>query len=192
VAPDGDDPVPEAPRFTWQTPERSIGRIHSWHGNALVLARALAYIEVNGGDGLKRIAERAVLNANWLRKRLSGVYDTPYDRPCMHELVLSAATLKKRTGVKALDVAKRLLEEGFHSPTVYFPLIVEEALMIEPTETESLQTLEALAQALERIAEDATTVGGAERAMSAPHATPVRRVDEARAATRLIPTEDAR
>ena len=188
----GDDPVPDAPRFTWQVPERSIGRVHSWHGNALVLARALAYIQVNGGDGLRRVAQLAVLNANWLRRRLAGVYDAPFDRSCMHEFVVSAAGLKKRTGVKALDVAKRLLEEGFHSPTVYFPLIVEEALMIEPTETESLQTLEALAIALEQIAEDAGRVGGAERASGAPHATPVGRVDEARAARHLVPTEDIR
>jgi glycine dehydrogenase subunit 2 len=157
-----------------------------------VLARALAYIQVNGGDGLSRVAQLAVLNANWLRLRLRGVYDAPYDRPCMHELVVSAAGLKRRTGVKAIDVAKRMLEEGFHSPTIYFPLIVDEALMIEPTETESVQTLEALAQALERIAEDAATPGGAERAASAPHDTPVRRVDEARAARKLVPTEDAR
>src|ERR1019366_1884642 len=108
----------------------------------------------------------------------------------MHEVVLSARTMKHEHGVRALDVAKRLLEEGFHSPTVYFPLIVEEALMIEPTETESLQTLEALARALEKIAEDAGSEGGAERASGAPHATPVRRVDEARAARRLVPTED--
>jgi glycine dehydrogenase subunit 2 len=178
--------------FTWEVPAQSIGRVHSWHGNALVLARALAYIKVNGGDGLRRVSQRAVLNANWLRKRLAGVYDTPYDRPCMHELVLSAATLKRRSGVRALDVAKRLLEEGFHAPTVYFPLIVEEALMIEPTETESLQTLEALAEAFERIADDAVSPGGTERAEQAPHATPVRRVDEARAARKLVPTEDAR
>jgi glycine dehydrogenase subunit 2 len=179
-------------RFGWTTPEHSIGRIHSWHGNALVLARALSYILVHGGDGLKRVSERAVLNANWLRQRLNGVYDTPYDRPCMHECVLSATSLKKRAGVRALDVAKRLLEEGFHSPTIYFPLIVDEALMIEPTETESLQTLEALAQAFERIAADALSDGGEGRAQDAPHATPVRRVDEARAARQFVPTEDAR
>jgi glycine dehydrogenase subunit 2 len=147
---------------------------------------------VHGGDGLKRVSQLAVLNANWLRFRLSGVFDTPYDRPCMHEFVLSATNLKRQSGVKALDVAKRLLEEGFHSPTIYFPLIVDEALMIEPTETESLQTLEALAQAFERIASDAFSEGGAERAHDAPHATPVRRVDETRAARQLVPTEDAR
>ena len=179
-------------RYGWDTPERSIGRIHSWHGNALVLARALTYILVHGGDGLRRVAELAVLNANWVRARLSATYDAPFDRPCMHECVLSASTLKRRTGVRALDVAKRLLEEGFHAPTVYFPLIVEEALMIEPTETESLQTLEALAEAMERIAAGAERPGGAEEAAGAPHATPVRRVDEARAARTLVPTFDAR
>ncbi|MGH8980449.1 MAG: aminomethyl-transferring glycine dehydrogenase subunit GcvPB, partial [Acidimicrobiales bacterium] len=126
----------DAKGYEWAVPSRSIGRVHSWHGNALVLARALAYVRVHGADGLRRVAERAVLNANWLRTRLSGVYDVPFDRPCMHEVVLAAATLRKRHGVRALDVAKRLLEEGFHAPTVYFPLVVEEALMIEPTETE--------------------------------------------------------
>ena len=179
-------------RYGWDTPERSIGRIHSWHGNALVLARALTYILVHGGDGLRRVAELAVLNANWVRARLSSTYDAPFDRPCMHECVLSASTLKRTTGVRALDVAKRLLEEGFHAPTVYFPLIVEEALMIEPTETESLQTLEALVDALERIAAGAGRPGGPEEAAGAPHATPVRRVDEARAARTLVPTFDAR
>jgi glycine dehydrogenase subunit 2 len=179
-------------RFAWEIPERSIGRIHSWHGNALVLARALTYILVHGGDGLRRVAQLAVLNANWLRTRLSATYDAPYDRPCMHECVLSAATLKRTSGLKALDVAKRLLEEGFHAPTIYFPLIVEEALMVEPTETESLQTLVALAEAFERIAAEAGVPGGAEEAAGAPHHTPVRRVDEARAARSLVPTFDAR
>jgi glycine dehydrogenase subunit 2 len=179
-------------RYGWSTPAHSIGRLHSFHGNALVLARALTYILVHGSDGLREVAQLAVLNANWLRTRLSTTFDTPYDRPCMHECVLSATSLKKATGVRALDVAKRLLEEGFHAPTIYFPLIVDEALMIEPTETESLQTLESLAAALERIVDDAAAPGGATRAAEAPHATPVRRVDEARAARRLVPTYDAR
>jgi glycine dehydrogenase subunit 2 len=183
---------PSAPRYGWSTPEKSIGRLHSWHGNALVLARALTYVLVHGNDGLRDVARLAVLNANWLRKRLSGTFDAPYDRPCMHECVLSASSLKRSTGVRALDVAKRLLEEGFHSPTVYFPLIVDEALMIEPTETESLQTLEALARALERIVAEAGTPEGARAAAEAPHLTPVRRVDEARAARHLVPTFDAR
>jgi glycine dehydrogenase subunit 2 len=172
-------------------PVRSIGRVHSWHGNAVVLARAYAYILANGGDGLRRVADAAVLNANWLRQRLRGSYDIPFDRPNMHELVVSAANLKRRSGVKALDVAKRLLEEGFHAPTVYFPLTVEEALMIEPTETESPQTLEALASALEAIAAEALG-GDPAPAKSAPRTTPVSRVDEARAARQLVPTWDAR
>ncbi len=160
------DPVPyrtgsgdAADAFGWQTPPQSIGRVHTWHGNTLVLARALAYILANGGDGLKQIAQVAVLNANWIRQRLHTTYDVPFDRPCMHEVVLSTRTLKAEHGVRALDVAKRLLEEGFHAPTVYFPLIVEEALMIEPTETESPQTLEALAASLERIAAEAARDG---------------------------------
>jgi glycine dehydrogenase subunit 2 len=172
--------------YRWETPAQSIGRIHSWHGNALALARAYSYILVNGGDGLRRVAEAAVLNANWLRHRLRGTYDIPYDRPNMHEFVASTTTLKKTSGLQALDVAKRLLEEGFHAPTVYFPLIVDQALMIEPTETESPQTVQALAEALERIA-----TGDHEDAKEAPRTTPVRRVDEARAARQLIPTWDA-
>jgi len=177
----------ESGRFGWEWPERSIGRVHSWHGNALALARAYSYILANGGDGLRRVSEAAVLNANWLRRRLHGTYDIAYDRPSMHEFVASVAGLKRKSGMRAVDVAKRLLEEGFHAPTVYFPLIVEEALMIEPTETESPQTVEALAEALERIA-----AGDAGDAAEAPRTTPVRRVDEARAARRLIPTWDAR
>jgi glycine dehydrogenase subunit 2 len=181
----------QSPVYAWATPEHSIGRMHTWHGNTLVLARALAYILANGGDGLRRIAETAVLNANWIRQRLTGTYDVPFDRPCMHEVVLSVRTIKQAHGVRALDVAKRLLEEGFHSPTVYFPLIVDEALMIEPTETESPQTLEALAESLERIAYEAATEPQGTMAQY-PHHTPVRRVDEARAARTLIPTFDAR
>jgi len=173
--------------YRWEQPAKSIGRVHSWHGNALALARAHSYILANGGDGLRRVAEAAVLNANWLRTRLRGIYDLPYDRPAMHEFVASTSTLKKSKDLRALDVAKRLLEEGFHSPTVYFPLIVDEALMIEPTETESPQTLEALGDALERIAS-----GDDEEARQAPRSTPVRRVDEARAARQLVPTWDAR
>jgi glycine dehydrogenase subunit 2 len=182
-------PVParlEDGTFEWRTPDHSIGRVHAWHGNALALARAWSYILANGSDGLRRVAEGAVLNANWLRGRLRGVYDLPYDRPSMHEFVASTSSLKKAKSLRALDVAKRLLEEGFHAPTVYFPLIVEEALMIEPTETESPQTLEALAAALLRIAEDPEGEGA-----KAPRTTPVGRVDEARAARTLLPTWDA-
>ncbi len=186
----GPRPVRDDGGYGWSMPAHSIGRVHSWHGNALVLARALAYILANGSDGLRQVAEVAVLNANWLRHRLRGFYDIPFDRTCMHELVVSARNLKGISKVRALDVAKRLTEEGFHPPTVYFPLIVEEALMIEPTETESPQTLAALADALERIAQEAS--GGLDVFVDAPRTTPVGRVDEARAARTLVPTFDAR
>lgn len=176
-------------RFIWEMPENTVGRIHSWHGNALVLARALTYILIHGSDGMLKVAQRAVLNANWLRVRLNHTYDVPYDRACMHEVVLSVNSLKKRYGLTALEVAKRLLDEGFHSPTVYFPLIVNEALMIEPTETESLQTLESLAEALERVASMAE-LGG--EVGAAPRNTPVKRVDEVKAARKLVATLDAR
>jgi glycine dehydrogenase subunit 2 len=171
-------------RWEWVTPERSIGRIHGWHGNALVLARAFAYMLANGGDGLLRVAQCAVLNARYLKERIRGAYDFPYDGPCMHEFVASSAGLRRRRGVKALDLAKRLIEEGFHPPTMYFPLTVDEALMVEPTETESPQTVEALARALVEVAEEAEADGGA-TARSAPRTTPVGRVDETAAARRL-------
>ncbi len=172
--------------FSWSVPERSIGRVHTWYGNTLALARAWSYILANGGDGLRRVAEGAVLNANWLRHALRDAYHIPYDRPNMHEFVASTSPLKKAKGLRALDVAKRLLEEGFHAPTVYFPLIVDEALMIEPTETESPQTLRALADTLVAIAADPDGTWAA-----APRTTPVGRVDEARAARNLILTWDA-
>ncbi len=176
--------------YGWHTPARSIGRVHSWHGNALVLARALAYIRVNGADGLRRVAEAAVLNANWLRRRLAGTLDVAYDRTCMHEVVFSAQRLRRDHGVRALDVGKRLLDHGFHAPTVAFPLVVEEALMVEPTETESPETLEALAAAIEAVVAEAASHPASVTA--APTATPVGRVDEARAARRLVATFDAR
>ncbi len=187
-------PGPRAQRgaegdYVWTRPPRSIGRVHGWHGNAMVLARALAYIDVHGGEGLQRVAQHAVLNANWLRERLSATLPAAFDRVCMHECVLTATGLKERYGVRGLDVAKGLLEEGFHSPTVYFPLIVDEALMFEPTETESLQTLESLAASLERLVERAQD--DPEGLHRAPQSTPVSRVDEARAARHLIATEDA-
>jgi glycine dehydrogenase subunit 2 len=176
-------------RFDWVTPKRSIGRVHGWQGNALVLVRALAYIDVHGADGLMRVSQHAVLNANWLRHRLRAILPAAYDRVCMHECTLSATQLKTKFGIRGLDVAKALLDEGFHSPTVYFPLIVEEALMFEPTETESVQTLEALAQALERIAQLAQD--DPDSLHRAPQNTPVSRLDEARAARQLVATADA-
>ncbi|HTV11168.1 MAG TPA: aminomethyl-transferring glycine dehydrogenase subunit GcvPB [Acidimicrobiales bacterium] len=173
--------------FGWANPARSIGRAHGWHGNALALARAWAYILANGSDGLRRVAEAAVLNANWLLAQLRGTYAIPYDRPAMHEVVVSTKGAPGTSDeMHALDVGKRLLEKGFHAPTVYFPLIVPEALMIEPTETESPETVAALAEAFLAIAHE-----GPEPALHAPRSTPVGRVDEARAARSLVATWDA-
>ena len=143
--------------FTWATPERSIGRVHGWHGNALALARAWAYILANGADGLRKVSEAAVLNANWLLAQLRGTYRCPYDRPVMHEVVVSTHGAPGTAHeLRALDVGKRLMEKGFHAPTVYFPLVVPEALMIEPTETESPETVAALAAALLEVAQERT------------------------------------
>ncbi len=159
----------------------SIGRLRSYVGNTGVLVRAYTYIRAHGGSGLREVSEDAVLAANYLRHRVSGAYDVPYgDRPCKHEFVASAASLKKRTGVRTLDIAKRLIDYGFHPPTIYFPLIVEEAMLIEPTETESLETLDAFAEALIAIAAEAESAPDVVR--EAPHTAPVRRLDEATAA----------
>jgi len=170
----------------WETPEDSIGRVHGNHGNVLVVLRALTYMRALGGPGLRRVAERAVLNARYLEKLIAGTYDIPFPVPCMHEFVASAATIKKETGVRAMDVAKALLDRGFHSPTVYFPLIVDEALMIEPTETESPETVEALAEALLEIAAQAAADPG--HIQGAPYCTPIGRPDDASAARNPILT----
>ncbi len=178
-------------KFGWQQmPSTSIGRLHSWHGNAVVIARAYGYLLANGAEGLRKVANTAVLNANWLRHRLRGIYEIPFDRPNMHEFIASIGKEKRKAGLHAMDVAKMLLEQGFHAPTINFPLIVEEALMIEPTETESPQTLEQLAQAFEQVAKQMQD-SGTEIAHQAPRNTPVRRLDEARAARKLIQTWDA-
>nr|WP_276941450.1 aminomethyl-transferring glycine dehydrogenase subunit GcvPB [Ferrimicrobium acidiphilum] len=176
--------------YTWVAPRRSIGRVHAFYGNAVVLARALAFMQYLGSDGLRTMSELAVLNANWLKARIADTFEVAFQQPCMHEFVVSAERLKAETGVRALDVAKALLDAGFHSPTVYFPLVVHEALMIEPTETESPQTLEAIAQALEAIVASART--DAEAVLAMPRNTPVRRLDEAMAARKPILTEDQR
>ena len=158
----------------------SIGRLRSYVGNTGVLVRAYAYLCAHGGSGLREVTDDAVLAANYLKHRLAASYDIPYDRPCKHEFVASAATIRKRTGVRTLDIAKRLIDFGFHPPTIYFPLIVEEGMLIEPTETESVETLDAFADALMRIAQEAETEPAI--VTSAPHSAPVRRLDEARAA----------
>jgi glycine dehydrogenase subunit 2 len=154
--------------------------LRSFVGNTGVLVRAYAYVRAHGGSGLREVSDDAVLAANYLKHRLAGSYDIPYDRPCKHEFVASAATIKKRTGVRTLDIAKRLIDYGYHPPTIYFPLIVDEGMLIEPTETESIETLDAFADALIAIA--AETDATPELVTGAPHDAPVRRLDEAAAA----------
>ena len=158
----------------------SIGRMRSFVGNTGVLVRAYAYIRAHGGSGLREVSDDAVLAANYLKSRLADTFDLPYDRPCKHEFVASAATLKARTGVRTLDLAKRLIDFGFHPPTIYFPLIVDEGMLIEPTETELVETLDAFADALIAIAAEAESTP--ELVKSAPHTAPVKRLDEATAA----------
>jgi glycine dehydrogenase subunit 2 len=160
----------------------SIGRVHSAHGNFGILVRALAYILGLGPEGLKGVSRAAILNANYLMRRLAKTYELPHAEHCMHEFVLSGRGLKKY-GVRTLDVAKRLLDFGVHAPTVYFPLIVEEALMIEPTETETLDRLDHFAAAMERIAKEAAETP--QLLHEAPHSTPASRLDEGRAAREL-------
>jgi glycine dehydrogenase subunit 2 len=156
---------------------KSIGRVRSFFGNTGVLVRTYCYLRTLGAEGLRCVAENAVLNANYLLSRVKRFLATPYGDRCMHEFVASASRIKADRGVTAMDFAKRLLDYGFHPPTVYFPLIVHEALMIEPTETESKATLDAMAAALERIASEPV-----ELLHDAPHSTPISRPDEVRAA----------
>jgi glycine dehydrogenase subunit 2 len=157
---------------------RSVGKVRGFAGPFGVFVRSYAFIR-SYGPGLRHMSEAAVLNANYLLARLKGTYDLPYDRLCMHELVLSARTLKREHGVTALDVAKRLMDFGFHPPTIYFPLVVPEALMIEPTETETKETLDAFVEAMHAIAREAAT--DAAVLHDAPHGRPIGRLDEVRA-----------
>jgi glycine dehydrogenase subunit 2 len=154
--------------------------MRSYVGNTGVLVRAYAYIRAHGASGLREVSDDAVLAANYLKSRLAGIYDIPHDRACKHEFVASATSIKKRTGVRTLDIAKRLIDYGFHPPTIYFPLIVDEGMLIEPTETESVETLDAFAEALIAIAGEADSTP--ELVTGAPHTAPVKRLDEASAA----------
>ena len=165
--------------YEFATPEKSIGKLSGFHGNFGVLVRAYTYIRTLGGAGIKSISGNAVLNANYMMNGLRGVYHLPYDRTCMHEAVFSADWQKER-GSSGLEIAKRLLDYGFHAPTMYFPLIVHEALMIEPTESETKETIDAFIQALIDIDREVTE--NPELVNSAPHTTPVARLDEAKAA----------
>jgi glycine dehydrogenase subunit 2 len=162
---------------------KSIGKVHSFLGNAGMVVRAWAYIRAVGGDGLRGVSETAVLNANYVRVRLQDRYRVFQDRPCMHEVVFSA-TDQARRGAKALDVAKRLIDFGYHPPTMYFPLIVPECLMVEPTDTESKAALDRFIQVMRQIDDEITA--DAAKVRTAPTAGPVRRVDEAKAARDMV------
>ena len=169
-------------RLEYDRPD-SIGKIHGFYGNFAMMVRAYAYIRALGAAGLRQVAEDAVLAANYLRVRLREAYALPHERPCMHEVVFSDAR-QKRLGVTAMDICKRLMDYGFHPPTVYFPLVVPGALMIEPTETVSLQELDEFADAMLAIAREAEEQP--ERVREAPHTTFHRRLDEVAAARRPL------
>lgn len=161
----------------------SIGRMMNFYGNFGVLVRAYTYIRMLGAEGMQRISENAIINANYLLSRLLTTFDLPYPKPVMHEFCLSGDRQKKQHNVRTLDIAKRLLDYGFHAPTIYFPLIVNEALMVEPTETETRETLDAFADALLAIAGEAEN--SPELLLNAPGQTPVQRLDEAQASRQL-------
>ena len=175
-APDG------TTRYTLVTPPQSIGKMGAFHGNFGALVRAYSYIRTLGNEGIRSVSRDAIINANYILSQLRGYYDLPYDRHCMHEVVFSARNLKRAHGVSALDVAKRLIDYGIHPPTMYFPLIVEEALMIEPTETESKETLDYFIDVMKTIAREAAE--SPDLLHEAPHDTPNTRLDEANAARR--------
>ncbi len=168
-------------------PAKSIGRVSTYFGNFGMFVRAHAYIRRHGAAGLRQNSEHAVLNANYLRIKLRDAFVVPFDRVNMHEFVCRGSI--EGTGVRAYDVSKRLLDYGFHPPTNYFPLIVPEALMIEPTETESKRTLDAFVAAMQAIAKEAQSDPALVK--SAPHETPVRRLDEVKAARELVLTDRA-
>jgi glycine dehydrogenase subunit 2 len=163
-----------------QDGDDAIGTMRSFWSNFSHAVRALTYIYANGGEGLTRVSQLAVLNANYVRAQVKEFIPTPYDETCRHEFVASAQDLKRETGVKALDIAKALLDRGYHAPTIYFPLLVPECLMIEPTETESKETLDAFVATLREIVE--TAKSDPQQILDAPVNTIVGRIDETRAA----------
>jgi glycine dehydrogenase subunit 2 len=161
----------------------SVGKVHGFYGNFGVMVKAYAYIRQIGARGLREVSENAIINANYLKESLKQYYNLQYDEICQHEFVLSGEKQFKEKGVKTLDIAKRLLDFGLHAPTVYFPLIVHEALMIEPTETESKESLDEFIQAMIAIAKEVEE--NPEVVKSAPRNTPVSRLDEGKAAREL-------
>ncbi len=165
--------------FIENSKDKSIGRIRWFYGNFLVILKAYIYTLMLGSDGLNKVSDIAVLNANYLRSRLKDTFPIPYDDHCMHEFVLSLKNLKKDRGINALDIAKRLIDYGFHPPTIYFPLIVSEAMMIEPTETESKETLDAFVDVLEQIYKE--SLSEEYELKNAPFNTTIKRLDETKA-----------
>lgn len=178
---EGNEETP--PLYGYTTPAKTIGRVKAFHGHFGMFVRAYTYILMHGKEGLRKISEYAVLNANYLLARLKDTYHLPYNRTCMHEFVLEGRW-EDAPDIRSLDIAKRLMDYKFHPPTNYFPLIVHEALMIEPTETESMQTLDAFADAMLKIAQEARE--NPELLKTAPHITPVGRLDEVKAAKELV------
>jgi glycine dehydrogenase subunit 2 len=169
-------------RLDYNRPQ-SIGRVRSFFGNVGVLVRAYCYIRTHGPEGLRRVSENAVLNANYLLSKVKHIFPVPQGDRCMHEFVASAAKLKTERNISAMDIGKRLLDYGYHAPTVYFPPIVREAMMIEPTETETKETLDAFARTLFRISEESPDL-----LHEAPHTTSISRPDEVRAARQPVLT----
>jgi glycine dehydrogenase subunit 2 len=185
VAVDPDRSEEDCPCFKQAMPPKSIGRMKAFYGQFGVMVKAYTYIRMLGPDGLRRVSEYAVLNANYLKERLKEVYPLPYDRVCKHEFVLAGPPEDvQEDSVHTMDVAKRLMDYGFHPPTVYFPLIVHEAMMIEPTETESKETLDAFVEAMLDIVEEARE--NPDALHEAPQTAPTRRLDEVQAARSLI------
>jgi glycine dehydrogenase subunit 2 len=166
--------------FSLATPPKSIGRMRSHFGNVGILLRGYFYLRTLGSDGLRSVTDNAVLNANYLKAKLADVLPAPHGERCMHEFV-STASAAKRRGITAMDLAKRLLDYGFHAPTVYFPLDIPEAVMIEPTEAESKETLDAFAATVAKFLSEPV-----ELVNSAPRTTPVCRPDEVKAARQLV------
>ena len=171
-------------RLAFDYPEKSIGRVKMFYGNFDVVVRALTYVLTLGKSGIREAAMNAVLNANYMRVRLKDTFTMAYDEICMHEFVMSLVDLHKETGVSALDLAKGMLDFGLHPPTMYFPLIVHEALMIEPCETESKETMDEVCGIYCKLFELAHS--DPEMLHTAPHSTPVRRLDEVGAARNMV------
>jgi glycine dehydrogenase subunit 2 len=169
--------------LSYNDQETSIGKVQSFYGNFGVNLRAYIYIKMQGADGIMRVSRNAILNVNYIMRKLEKYYHVPFNDNCMHEFVASGEWQKEKYGIKTLDIAKRILDKGYHAPTIYFPLIVHEAMMIEPTETESKETLDEFIQAMIDIAKECEETP--ELVKNAPQNTPIRRADDTRAVRQL-------